>query len=160
MGWSKSTPAEEQYSRLALTFSRHSSKIDGMKITLQIQILPDAAQADRLKAIMERFNAAANWIVGELFAGKVTNKITAQELLYHQVRERFGLGAQTAILCIHRAVEAYKRDTSIPPVFRPNAAITPPSWCTPTRLDWYLVPKPPRRGPPAAESAAAAPTRA
>jgi putative transposase len=95
-----------------------------MKITLQIQILPDVAQADRLKAIMERFNAAANWIVGELFAGKVTNKITAQELLYHQVRERFGLGAQTAILCIHRAVEAYKRDTSILPVFRPNAAIT------------------------------------
>ncbi|HMB06461.1 MAG TPA: transposase [Isosphaeraceae bacterium] len=91
---------------------------------MQIQVLPDTAQADRLKAIMGRFNAAANWIVGELFAGKVTNKITAQKLLYKQVRERFGLGAQTAILCIHRAVEAYKRDPSILPVFRPEAAIT------------------------------------
>jgi IS605 OrfB family transposase len=95
-----------------------------MKITLQIQLLPDAQQADRLKAIMERFNAAANWIAGELFAREVTNKITAQNLLYKQVRERFRLGAQTAILCIHRAVEAYKRDTSIRPVFRPHAAIT------------------------------------
>ena len=42
---------------------------------------------------MARFNAAANWIVGELFAGKVTNKITAQQLLYKKVRDRFGLGA-------------------------------------------------------------------
>ena len=98
--------------------------MNGMKITLQIQILPDAAQADRLKALMARFNAAANWIVGELFAGKVTNKITAQQLLYKKVRDRFGLGAQTAILCIHRAVEACKRDTSILPVFRPDAALT------------------------------------
>ena len=77
-----------------------------MKITLQIQMLPDAAQSDRLKAIMERFNAAANWVSGELFAGKVTNKIEAQQLCYRDVRERFGLGSQTAILCIHRAVEA------------------------------------------------------
>src|SRR5512135_527777 len=74
--------------------SKFLPEIDGMKITLQIQILPDTAQADRLKAIMGQFNAAANWIVGELFAGKVTNKITAQKLLYKQVRERFGLGAQ------------------------------------------------------------------
>ena len=95
-----------------------------MKITLQIQLLPDAEQSDLLKAIMERFHAAANWIVGELFAREVTNKITAQDVLYEQVRERFGLGAQTSILCIHRAVEAYKRDTSIRPVFRPDAAIT------------------------------------
>jgi putative transposase len=70
------------------------------------------------------FNAAAHWVVGGLFAGKVTNKITAQKLYYREVRDRFGLGAQTAILCIHRAVEAYKRDPSILPVFRPDAAIT------------------------------------
>ena len=95
-----------------------------MKITLQIQILPDTDQTAKLKAIMERFNEAANWVVGELFAGKVTNKIEAQHLCYREVRERFGLGSQTAILCIHRAVEAYKRDTSILPVFRPHAAIT------------------------------------
>ena len=95
-----------------------------MKITLQIQILPDAAQSDRLKAILERFNAAANWVAGELFVGKVTNKIEAQKLCYREVRDRFALGSRTAILCIHRAVEAYRRDPSIRPVFRPHAAIT------------------------------------
>jgi putative transposase len=104
--------------------SRLSYKISGMKITLQIQILPDTDQTAKLKTIMERFNEAANWVVGELFAGKVTNKIEAQQIYYRDVRERFGLGSQTAILCIHRAVEAFKRDTSILPVFRPDAAIT------------------------------------
>ena len=63
-----------------------------MKITLQIQILPDTHQTAKLKAIMERFNEAANWVVGELFAGKVTNKIEAQHLCYREVRERFGFG--------------------------------------------------------------------
>ena len=95
-----------------------------MKITLQIQILPDTDQTAKLKAIMERFNAAANWVAGELFACKVTNKIDAQKRLYTQVRERFALGSQTAILCIHRACEAYRRDPSIRPVFRPDAAMT------------------------------------
>lgn len=73
---------------------------------------------------MERFNVAADWIAGELFTRKVKNKITAQQLLYREVRTRFALSAQTAILCIHRAVEACKRDSSIRPHFRKHAAIT------------------------------------
>ncbi len=98
--------------------------IGGMKITLQMQILPDTDQIARLKAIMERLIAAASWVAGKLFAGKVTNKIEAQKLCSRDVRERFGLRSQTAILCIHRAVEATKRDRAIRPIFRPDVAIT------------------------------------
>ncbi len=86
--------------------------------------MPDAEQAICLKAMTTRFNAAADWIAGELFAREVSNKIEAQRLLYREIRERFELSAQTAILCIHRACEAYRRDKSVRPRFRKDAAIT------------------------------------
>jgi IS605 OrfB family transposase len=95
-----------------------------MKLTVRIRLMPNAEQADRLKAMTARFNAAADWIAGELFARELANKIEAQRRLYHQIRQRFGLSAQTAILCIHRACEAYRRDRSIRPRFRQDAGIT------------------------------------
>src|SRR6516165_6942174 len=95
-----------------------------MKLTVRIRLMPDAEQVASLKAMTERFNAAADWIAGELFDRKLSNKIEAQRLLYHEIRERFGLSAQTAILALHRACEAYKRDKSIRPRFRKDAAIT------------------------------------
>jgi IS605 OrfB family transposase len=95
-----------------------------MKLTVRVRLTPDAGQTASLEAMTERFNAAADWIAGELFARKLSNKIEAQRLLYGEVRGRFGLSAQTAILCIHRACEAYRRDRSIRPRFRQDAAIT------------------------------------
>lgn len=95
-----------------------------MKLTVQIQLLPNPEQATTLRQTMERFNTAADWIAGELFARKLANKILAQKLLYADVRQRFELSSQTAILCIHRVVEAYKRDRNKRPRFRKHAAIT------------------------------------
>ena len=98
MGRSEFATYGAQHSRFSIDRKTPIVTIGGMKITLQIQILPDTDQTAKLKAIMERFNEAANWVVGELFAGKVTNKIEAQHLCYREVREGFGLGSQTAIL--------------------------------------------------------------
>jgi putative transposase len=95
-----------------------------MKLTVQLHLRPDPAAIARLKATMERSNAAADWVAGKLFTRRMTNKIDAQKLLYRDVRERFGLSSQMAILCIHRSCEAYKRDKSIRPTFRAHAAIT------------------------------------
>jgi IS605 OrfB family transposase len=95
-----------------------------MKLTVQIQLLPNADQSARLLATVKRFNAAAGWIAGELFDRQLTNKIEAQRLLYTQIREQFGLSSQMAILCLHRVCEAYKRDKAIRPKFCKLAAIT------------------------------------
>src|SRR5262249_2255596 len=95
-----------------------------MKLTVRIPVLPDAAQHDALRQTTERFNQAANWVAGELFARRISNKRTAQKLLYEELRQRFELSAQMAILAIHRACEAYKRDNAVRPVFRSDAAIT------------------------------------
>ncbi len=94
-----------------------------MKLTVRIRLTPDAGQTASLEAMTERFNTA-DWIAGELFARQLSNKIQVQRLLYGEIRARFGLSAQTAILCIHRACEAYRRDQSIRPRFRKDAAIT------------------------------------
>lgn len=95
-----------------------------MKLTVQTQLLPTPEQAASLRMTMERFNEAATWVAGKAFELGCANKITLQKILYREVRERFGLSAQSAILCIHRACEAYKRDKTMRPVFRPHAAIT------------------------------------
>ena len=94
-----------------------------MKLTLQLQLLPDATQQDALRATVERFNEAATWLAGVAFARQCANKIALQKLTYYELRARFGLPADTAIRCIAQVVEAYKRDKTICPMFRPHAAV-------------------------------------
>jgi putative transposase len=94
-----------------------------MKLTLQTQLLPDPESATRLKATVERFNEAASWLAGVAFERKISNKFVLHRLAYAELRERFGLPADTAIRCIAQVVEAYKRDKAKRPRFRKHAAV-------------------------------------
>jgi IS605 OrfB family transposase len=94
-----------------------------MKVTLQTQLLPDSEQARQLRETMEHFNEAASWLAGKAFEIRSANKIRLQQLHYAELRSRFALSAQMAVRCIAQVCEAYKRDRSIQPVFRPYAAM-------------------------------------
>src|SRR5882672_8579899 len=94
-----------------------------MKLTMQVQLLPDTTQSDALRTTVERFNAAATWLAQVAFAQHCSNKIALQKLAYYELRERFGLPADTAIRCIAQVVEAYKRDKTSAPAFRSHAAV-------------------------------------
>ena len=94
-----------------------------MKRTLQTQLLPDDGEAAQLKATVERFNEAANFAAGEAFERKLSNKVELQKIVYRDLRNRFGLSSQMAVRCLAQVCEAYKRDKSIRPVFRPYAAM-------------------------------------
>ena len=94
-----------------------------MKVTLQLQLLPDTAQTEALRTTVEHFNAAATWLAACAFQQQCANKIALQKLTYYELRNRFGLPADTAIRCIAQVVEAYKRDKTICPTFRPHAAV-------------------------------------
>jgi IS605 OrfB family transposase len=94
-----------------------------VKLTLQTQLLPAAEDAKRLRATVERFNEAASWLAGVAFARQVSNKFVLQKLCYGELRERFGLPADTAIRCVAQVVEAYKRDKAKRPTFRKHAAV-------------------------------------
>ena len=65
-----------------------------MKITLQIQLLPDPEQKADLLGTMERFNEAATFAAKVGFEAGVYGQVTIHKLAYHDIRERFGLSAQ------------------------------------------------------------------
>ena len=94
-----------------------------MKLTLQLQLLPDKDQIRKLESTVKRFNEAANWLANRAFERRLANKVLLQRLYYADLREQFDLSAQMAIRCIAQVVEAYKRDKNKRPTFRPYAAI-------------------------------------
>ena len=94
-----------------------------MKLTVQTQLLPDPETTLRLRATVERFNAAANWVAGIAFDLGTANRIALHQVVYREVRERFGLSAQMAVRCMAQVCDAFKRDRTIRPAFRPHAAV-------------------------------------
>lgn len=94
-----------------------------MELTLQLKLLPTAEQATALSATMTRFNEACNWLAAQAFAKKISNKLTLQRLYYHELRTRFDLPSQMAVRCLARVAGTYRRDKSISPTFRSDAAL-------------------------------------
>jgi putative transposase len=94
-----------------------------MKQTIVLKLAPTAEQADALLATMERFNAACDAIAEVAHAHRLANKIELQRLVYYDMRDRFGLSAQLTVRAIAKVVEAYKRDKTIRPWFRPRGAV-------------------------------------
>ncbi len=94
-----------------------------MKLTVQIQLLPDAEQVIALRETLARFNEAASWLAGCAFELRSANKIELQKLFYKELREKFGLSAQMTVRCIAQVCEAYKRDKNRLPRFRKHASM-------------------------------------
>jgi IS605 OrfB family transposase len=94
-----------------------------VKTTLKIKLAPSSEQHAALVETMERFNAACDVIAQVAFEHHLCSKFKLQKLIYHEVRERFGLSAQLVIRAISKVVEAYKRDTSIRCRFKARGAV-------------------------------------
>lgn len=73
---------------------------------------------------MRAFNAACTWIAAYAYQERCASKFALQKALYYEVRARFSLSAQLAILAIHKVAGAYKRDKSQLIAFRPDGSIT------------------------------------
>src|SRR5579859_5242346 len=96
--------------------------ICSMKQTMLLKLVPTTEQYQALLETMHVFNEAANYVAGVAFAEKTANKFELQKLVYGELRTTYKLAAQLAIRCISKASEAYKRDKSIQPHFRPEGA--------------------------------------
>lgn len=94
-----------------------------MKQTMLLKLAPTTEQHQALLETMHAFNEAANYVAEVAFDEKSANKFALQKLVYGELRTTYKLPSQLAIRCISKAVEAYKRDKSIKPSFRPEGAI-------------------------------------
>ncbi|MBX5455971.1 MAG: transposase [Thermogemmatispora sp.] len=94
-----------------------------MKQTMLLKLIPTEEQHHALLETMHAFNAACNYVAEQAFLAKVANQFTLQKMTYRQVRTTYRLSAQLAIRCISKVSDAYKRDKSIKPTFKPEGAI-------------------------------------
>jgi IS605 OrfB family transposase len=94
-----------------------------MKQTMLLKLLPTTEQHQALLETMHAFNQAATSVASVAFAEKTANKFALQKLVYGELRATYKLPAQLAIRAISKASEAYKRDKSIRPTFKPEGAI-------------------------------------
>lgn len=94
-----------------------------MKQTMLLKLVPTPEQHAALLETLRAVNAACTSAAGIAFQTKTSNKFELQKLVYGPMRVDYGLPAQLAIRAISKTVDAYKRDKSIRPTFKPEGAI-------------------------------------
>ena len=94
-----------------------------MKQTVLLKLAPTPDQHAALLRTLETFNAVCNAIAEVAFAERSAIKIELQKIVYYDIRQRFGLSSQMTIRAIAKVAEAYKRDKSVKPLFRPHGAM-------------------------------------
>jgi IS605 OrfB family transposase len=94
-----------------------------MKQTMLLKLAPTEEQQQALLETMHAFNGASKYVAEVAFRETSANKFELQKLVYGELRATYKLPAQLAIRAISKASEAYKRDKSIQPTFRPEGAI-------------------------------------
>jgi IS605 OrfB family transposase len=97
--------------------------INSMLQTLMVKLGASGDQRNALLKTMHLFNDACNYIANIAFEKGTANKIELQKIVYYDVRDKFKLSAQLTIRAIAKVSEAYKRDRTIKPEFRPDGAI-------------------------------------
>src|SRR5450759_5195761 len=95
-----------------------------MKLTARVALLPDAEQHAQLVAVVERVNAACDFISRAAWEHQTWGKFALQKIVYYDVRERFGLSAQLTVHAIGKVTDAYKLDKKRLRTFTPHGAIT------------------------------------
>jgi IS605 OrfB family transposase len=77
----------------------------------------------RLLETMRKYNEACNFVAEKAFSLKLTNKYKLHKEVYREAREKFGLSSQFVVRVIGKVIEAYKRDKTIKPAFKPLGSI-------------------------------------
>jgi putative transposase len=79
-----------------------------MKLTVKVKLLPTSEEKQSLLKTMERFNDACDYISKVAFENKLFGQVALHQLIYREVRERFGLSSQFTIRAIDKVSESYR----------------------------------------------------
>ena len=94
-----------------------------MKLIAQVKLLPSDEQRAALLATLERTNAACNEASKIAWKAKVFGQFNLHKLVYHGLRETFGLASQIVIRAIAKVADSYKVDHNSRREFRPRGSI-------------------------------------
>ncbi len=94
-----------------------------MKLTAQAKLVVTQAQAESLKRTMETANAATNFASRLAWDNRLFGRVPLQKLVYHPIRQEFGVSAQSACLIVRKVADAYKLDKKTIREFRPLGAV-------------------------------------
>ncbi len=78
-----------------------------VKLVVQVKLLPTPDQAAALQATLRACNEAATWASEVAFSRDVKRNFALRELVYGEVKQRWGLGAQAAQHVIKKTCDAY-----------------------------------------------------
>src|SRR5437762_12470862 len=95
-----------------------------MKQTMLLKLAPTPEHHQALLETIHAFNAACDYVAEMALSEKTANKFALQKIVHGEVRTTYKLASQLAIRAISKASEAFKRDKSIKPHFRPEGAMT------------------------------------
>ena len=94
-----------------------------MLVTELLKLSVSSQDRSALLETMTACNAAANHAAHLAHAAGTASKVRVQKMCYHELKATHGLGAQMAILAVHKACGALARDKKKLPVFREHGAI-------------------------------------
>jgi IS605 OrfB family transposase len=79
----------------------------GVKLVVQVKLLPAPEQVAALAATVEACNTAAKYASAVAFERDVLSRNELQKLVYSDIKDRFGLSAQPAVRVVKKVVDAY-----------------------------------------------------
>ncbi len=89
-----------------------------MKLTVQIKLKPNAAQAEALYETLAMVNAAANRLSEMVWEAKEFRRFPMHKLFYRRIRSEFPLSSQIVCLLNGKVADAYKLDRKVQREFR------------------------------------------
>ncbi len=79
-----------------------------------VLLAPDEAQKQELAAYMARYAEAGSWLVQKIFDSGITDQVRLHRQYYGDLRERFDLPSQTAVLCLKQVAKLCRRAVAPP----------------------------------------------
>ncbi|MET7543606.1 transposase [Streptomyces sp. NPDC005507] len=86
---------------------RAAGNVTVVKLVVQVKLLPTPVQAAALEETLHACNEAATWVSSVAFERDVKRNFALREHTYTKVKDRWGLGAQSAQHVIKKTCDAY-----------------------------------------------------
>lgn len=96
----------------------------GLKLTVQIKMMPSDAQKAALKETLETANSAANRLSELAWIKKEFRQFPMHRLFYKLIRAEFSLSSQVVIRLNSKVADAYKMDVKTRRTFRKHGSIS------------------------------------